>query len=115
MTVSFQTNTLKSRRKAIIDGHEYTVRRLGNIEQLEISRLQAEIQAIFAKYPTDVKDEDVKPEDLLTVNEKAERMSKLILNLFDDGTEDQEHSRKLVESLTDGDIFDILSKVFEEK
>lgn len=115
MTVSFQTNTLKSRRKAIIDGHEYTVRKLGNIEQLDISRLQGEIQAVFAKYPNDVKDDEVSPEDLKAVNEKAEAMSKLVLDLFDDGTEDQIHAKKLVQSLTDEDIFDILSKVFADK
>lgn len=115
MTVSFQTNTLKSRRKAIIDGHEYTLRRLGNIEQLEISRLQGEIEAIFSKYPPNVKDADVSKEDYKMVNDNAEKMSLLILTLFDDGTEDQDHSRALVKSLSDEDIFDILSKVFKDK
>lgn len=114
MSVSFQTNTLKSRRKAIIDGREYTVRQFGNIERLEVMRLQDEASAILDKYPTDAKDEDYKKEDIRAINSKAERASNILVSLFDDGTETQEHSKRLVASLTDEDIVDLIAAVFKQ-
>jgi hypothetical protein len=114
MTVSFQTNKLKSRRKALIDGHEYTVRQFGNIEQLEMMRLQDELTAIVAKYPADAKDADYSPEDTKAIFENTRQSSEMIMALFDDGTDTQEHSRKLVKSLTEDDIFDMLSQIFAQ-
>lgn len=114
MTVSFQTNTLKSRRKAIIDGHEYIVRQFGNIERMEVMRLNDEITSILKKYPKDVLDKDISDDDLRTIENNARLSSEKLIDLFDDGTETQELSRKLVASLTDDDIIDIISSVFEQ-
>lgn len=110
---SFQTNTLKSRRKAVIDGHEFTVRRMGNIERLEVLQAQDEIKAIIDKYPQDVKDEDIKPADMEVVNTKALQSAEILVGLFDDGG-DQSKSRALVRSLEDDDIIDIIEKVFSQ-
>lgn len=114
MTLSFQTNTLKSRRKAIIDGHEYTVRQLGNIERLEILRLQDEINEIIEKYPPGTSDSEMKKEDLKAIQSKAEYSASILVSLFDDGTEDQALSRKLVSSLDEDDVVDIITQVFEQ-
>ena len=95
---SFQTNQLKSRRKALIDGHEFTVRRMGNIERLEVLQAQDEINAILNKYPKDVKDKDIKPEDMERVNEMALSSAEVLIGLFDDGG-DQSKSRALVRCL----------------
>lgn len=110
---SFQTNQLKSRRKAIIDGHEFTVRRLGNIERLEAVRLQNELQEIISKYPEDVKDEDISKDDIKAINEKAMQSSELLLSLFDDGG-DQSKSKALIRSLDDEEIIDIVESIFEQ-
>jgi len=114
MSVSFQTNTLKSRRKATIDGREYTVRRYGNIERLEVLRLQDEIQDILDKYPKDVLESDMKREDLRAITDKAEQASKTLVNLFDDGTKDQRYAKALVASLEEDDVADMLGKIFAD-
>lgn len=110
---SFQTNQLKSRRKAIIDGHEFTVRRMGNIERLEVLQSQDEIQAIIAKYPKDFKDSDITKEDMGTINKKALYSAEILIGLFDDGG-DQSKSRKLVRSLEDEDVIAIIDSVFAQ-
>lgn len=110
---SFQTNQLKSRRKALIDGHEFIVRRMGNIERLEVLQAQDEIKAIIDKYPTDVKDEDISAADMETVNKKALASAEVLIGLFDDGG-DQSKSRALVRSLDDEDIIAIIDEVFNQ-
>lgn len=112
--ISFETNTLKSRRKVVIDGREYVVRRYGNIERMEVFRLQDEIKEILSKYPKDVKDDEISPEDLKTITLKAEQASNTLIGLFDDGTKDQRHAKALVRSLEEDDVADILSKVFDD-
>lgn len=110
---SFETNQLKSRRKAIIDGHEFTIRRFGNIERLEVMRLQQEVEKIIKKYPADAKDEDISQEDIDEINSKAMQSSELLIRLFDDGG-DQSKSRDLIRSLEDTEIIDIIDSIFEQ-
>lgn len=114
MTVSFQTNTLKSRRKAIIDGHEYIVRQYGNIERLEVLRLQDEIQTIIEKYPPNTPEKDMDKKDLEAIQNKALEASSTLISLFDDQTEDQLKAKKLVSSLDEEDIIDIITQVFAQ-
>lgn len=114
MTVSFQTNRLKSRRKANIDGREYIVRQYGNIERMEVMRLNDEIKKILSKYPENVSDDAINEADLKLIQELAEKSSNSLVSLFDDGTETQEYSKKLVASLTDEDIIEIITAVFEQ-
>lgn len=114
MTVSFQTNSLKSRRKAIIDGHEYIVRQYGNIERLEVLRLQDEIQEIIEKYPINTPEKDMDKKDLEAIQNKALESSATLISLFDDQTEDQKLARKLVSSLDEDDIVDIITQVFAQ-
>ena len=114
MSVSFQTNRLKSRRKANIDGRENVVRQFGNIERMEVMRQNDEIKKILSKYPENVSDEAINKTDLKKIQELAEKSSNSLLSLFDDGTDTQEHSRKLVASLTDEDIIEIITAVFEQ-
>ena len=114
MTATFQTNQLKSRRKAIIDGHEYTVRRLGNIERLEINQRTTEIRRILNKYPKDVSDNDIKQADIDTLERLALESAKTMVSLFDDGTETQEKARELVRSLDEEDLLDIIEATFAQ-
>lgn len=114
MTASFQTNKLKSRRKAVIDGHEYTVRQFGNIEQLEMMRLQGELTDIVNKYPADALESDYLPEDTAVIYAATKQLSDIVVSIFDDGTEDNHMSRKLVSSLTDDDISDMLGQIFAQ-
>lgn len=114
MTVSFQTNKLKSRRKANIDGHEYTVRQYGNIERLEVLRLQDEINGIISKYPPNTPESEMKKEDIDSIQSKAYEASQTLISLFDDGTETQEKAKKLVASLDEDDIVEIITTIFEQ-
>lgn len=110
---SFKTNTLKSRRKALIDDHEYIVRRMGNIERLEVLQAQDEIKAIIDKYPKEAKEVDITAEDMELVNKKALASAEVLIGLFDDGG-DQSKSRALVRSLDDRDIISIIDEVFSQ-
>lgn len=114
MTATFQTNQLKSRRKAIIDGHEYTVRRLGNIERLEINQRTTEIRRILNKYAKDVSDDEIKQADIDTMERLALESAKTMVSLFDDGTTDQEKARELVRSLDEEDLLDIIEATFAQ-
>lgn len=111
---SFQTNKLKSRRPAEIDGHMYTVRQYGNIERLEVIRLNDEINAIRDKYPPGTPESEMKPEDVEAVQDGAIQASSTLISLFDDGTEEQLLSKKLVSSLDEDDIVDIITSVFKQ-
>ena len=114
MSVSFQTNTLKSRRKAIIDGHEFIVRQYGNIERLEVLRIQNEVKELSSKYPENVSDAEISQEDMKTLLEKSSQAANILVSLFDDGTETQELSRRLVSSLGENDIAEIITEVFKQ-
>ena len=114
MTATFQTNQLKSRRKAIIDGHEYTVRRRGNIEQLELLDINDEIKSVLAKYPADVPDDEISEEDKALIGKRSLQSAEMLFALFDDGTKDQSKSKRLVRSLDHDDIISIIEDTFAQ-
>lgn len=114
MAVSFQTNKLKSRREAEIDGHKYIVRQYSNIERLEVLRLRDEIDDIVSKYPPNTPDKDISDEDARAIEEKSNQALELLYGLFDDGTEKQEKARKLVSTLDEDDIVEMLTEIFRQ-
>lgn len=114
MTATFQTNQLKSRRIAIIDGHQYTVRRLGNIERLELMDINEDIKARLSKYAKDVPDEEISDEDKKVIATRSLESAEMLINLFDDGTKDQRLSKKLVRSLDEEDIIAIIEDTFAQ-
>lgn len=108
--LQIKTNQLKSRKKVLIDDTEYTVRRMGNIEQMDYNQCLRVLEELIKKEEAGQK---------LTKDEEAEvdRVSKdlsmILVGLFDDGG-DQTKSRKLLGSLTDTEINIMFEQIFEE-
>ena len=107
--ISLQTNQLKSRRPAEIDGHMYIVRRLGNIEQIEYAEAQTrllELSQVEAK-------RKLEEPELAEVKVLSDKIKSMLISLFDDGG-DQSKSSVLVKSFSDEDIAKIIEMVFSD-
>lgn len=102
--LQINTSTLKSRKKVEIDGHGYSVRRLGAGEQLTLSQQMRELKSLRSSES----DEDA---------QKVEQISRDVLNLmancFDDGVSGKK-SKQLVHSLAPEELEEILDTIFTE-
>lgn len=105
--ITFETKQLTGRRKVKIDGHPYIVRRMGNIENLEYSRAVRKLQALAAHEAT----RDLTAKELAEVESISTKLADMMVALFDDGG-DQSMSRKLVSSLSEGEISELLAMAF---
>ena len=128
--VSISTSKYITTIKAVIDGHTYTVRKIGAGEQLDLSRefsklqeLQLEATNLHAKYEVAKTKEDKNKLEIEYINvakplaDIMERIEDIYINLFDDG-EDGKYSRQLVHSLSIGDvrkIYDEIMGALDEK
>lgn len=108
--IEIKTNQLKTRKKQVIDGHEYTVRRMGNIEQLDLAQKISRLTVLseVEEKKTLTKDQAKEVDDI------SRWMSEVFVSLFDDGG-DQTKSKKLVSSLSDEEIEVILKVIFEDE
>lgn len=107
--LELKTNQLKTRKKVLIDEHEYIVRKLGNIEQLDLSQYMRRLDSlakIEAQNPLSDK-------QLQEVQDISDKIAKLFISLFDDGG-DQTKSRKLVASLNESELALMLSQIFQD-
>jgi len=95
----------------LIDGHPYTVRRLGNLEQLDISQYMRRLKQLS---DTEKSNNGELPEaQSQEADEISKKLSNIFVSLFDDGG-DQSKSRALVASLSDGEVSVLLSQIFKE-
>lgn len=102
-------NTLKTRKKVLIDNIEFTVRKMGNLEQLDYQQGMRHLQSL-AKIETK---DGLNDKQLKEVDDISMKLSSLFINLFDDGG-NQSESRKLLSTLNDEEIGLILKQIFEE-
>lgn len=107
--LEIQTNQLKSRKKVLIDDHPYTVRRLGNIEQLDISQYMRRLDKLAELE----KSSPLSETQLEEVEMLTEKVSTIFVNVFDDGG-DQSKSRALVASLSGNELSILFSQIFPE-
>lgn len=107
--LELKTNQLKTRKKVLIDGHEYTVRKLGNIEQLDLSQYMRRLDTLAKIEAT----QPLNDKQLQQVQDISDRIAKLFISLFDDGG-DQTKSRALVASLNEAELTIMLSQIFDE-
>ena len=112
--VSISTKKLKNRRTVDIEGHTYTVRKFGNLEQLDVEQYMRRLY-ILAEEENNLKEgETISKEKLDEVNSISRKMTELFVGLFDDG-EDGKKSYKLVSSLDGDEITELLDLVFKDK
>lgn len=111
MTLSIRTNQLSTRKQVEIDGHHYTVRKMGNIEQLDMSqyfRRLKKLSELEAK-----NDNKLTAAQTRELDDLSSKMANMFVALFDDGG-DQSKSRALVASLSDVEIGLLLAQIFKE-
>lgn len=110
--LELKTNQLKTRKQVLIDGHHYTVRRLGNIEQLDVSQYMRRLEQLSSIESKDAT--ELTPKQVKEAEEISAKLSLLFVNLFDDG-EDQTKSRALVASLTDQELGILIQQIFKDE
>lgn len=108
--LSFKTSELKTRKKVTIDGHVFTVRRMGNIEQLEMSQYMGRLTRL-SEIEGKRKLTDKENQEVDTISKS---IADMFIGLFDDGG-DQSKSKALLRSLSEEEITLYLEKIFEEK
>lgn len=104
------TKDLKTRVKIKIDGHDYTVRRLGAGEQLQLNQYRRE-HASVSKKSKQSKDLDKLEAELDRLQVK---MLDMFVKIFDDGA-DGTKSKNLVYSLDVLEITELLAEIFAEE
>jgi hypothetical protein len=96
--LEINTRDLSTRRKALIDGHEYVVRRLGAGDELAVSQMSRRAQELL-KIAKESKDGNLTPELQKELDDLSERSLKIYASTYDDGG-DGSRSLALVKSLS---------------
>lgn len=109
--LEIKTNELKTRKKALIDGHIYTVRKISNLERLDYSQGIRRLMKLSEIEKSGTKMTEKQTDE---VNTLAKNMFKIFMDLFDDGG-DQSKTKELFSQLSDEEIGVIIDKIFEEK
>jgi hypothetical protein len=94
--IEISTSKLTSRKHVLIDGHAYTVRKLGAGDELAISQILRQLEKLQEKAKSG---KTLTPKDDDLFQELQERSLAIYASTFDDGG-DGSKSRKLIESLS---------------
>lgn len=104
--LQISTSNLKDRKKVEIDGHPYTVRRLGAGEQLTLNQLLRQSKKLEELSKTS----DI---DQTKFDSISSKIMELFTGLFDDGG-DQSKSKSLVASLNESEVQELFSQIFKD-
>jgi len=105
-----RTRDFATRRKVDIDGVIYTVRRLGAGEELRASQMSREADKMADNLR---KKGEISKKAMSRLEELTKESLELYIGIFDDGTKDGKHSRKLIEELSVIERVILYNKVFE--
>lgn len=108
--LEISTRTLTGRKDVLIDGQGYSVRRLGNIEKLNMSQYLRRLEELAAVE----KDRALTAEESKELDAISLKIERLYVGMFDDGG-DQSKSKALIESLDDIALADLLTQVFSDE
>lgn len=101
------TNRDKNRKKLLLDGFTYMVRRPGAGESLDLAQFGKEVEAL-EKRKTDLTDEEQKD-----FEEKSVKMLRIILSFFDClGSKEAEAS---LQSIDPEELMGVVKQVFENQ
>jgi hypothetical protein len=107
--LQFKTNELKSRKAVDIDGVIFTVRRMGNLEQLDYMQGLRKLQKLG----------ELEIKQRLTEKQSNEAIAisdsvlTIAYKLFDDGG-DQSNTKRIIGSLPNEEIAEIIEQIFSE-
>jgi len=108
--LEIKTNQFKTRKKVLIDGNEYTVRKMGNIEQLDLSQYMRRLKQLS---DIEVSDKKLTVKQIDEVDMLSSKILALYIGLFDDGA-DQSKSKSMLATLTDTELGMMLEQIFTE-
>jgi len=106
--LEINTGQLRNRKKVLIDSHEYTVRKLGAGEELQISQMAREMEKLTKKDATKLTDKEAD-----RGVELANAIFAIMVSTFDDGL-DGTMSKELIGSLTQGELQELYAQIFAE-
>lgn len=111
--LEINTSELKGRVKVKIDGHEYTVRKLGAGEELALSQLLREADVLAKKEEKSQKDKSlsITEDEQKRGIEMMEQYFDTMVGLFDDGG-DQSKSRQLLDGLSTDEQKEVYEMIF---
>lgn len=108
--LEIKTNQLKTRKRVLIDDQEYYVRRMGNIEQLEVSQYMRRLNKLAEIEKT----APLTDQQIDEVDQLSTKIMAISIGLFDDGG-DGSKSKALLSSLNDTEIGLLLDQIFEDE
>lgn len=105
--LEINTGQLRNRKKVLIDGHEYTVRKLGAGEELQIGQMAREMERIQKKKDKITEKDTDRGVDI------ANKIFDIMVSTFDDGV-GGEKSKALVSGLSQEELKELYAAIFDE-
>ena len=106
--IEFSTSSLSSRKRVKIDGHVYTVRRMGAGEELDASTVIRELKKLSSRIN---KSNNYSEKDMELYDKLQARSLDIFVGLFDDGG-DGTKSRELIGKLSFEDRTEMVKQIF---
>lgn len=108
--LQINTKQLKSRKQVEIDGHPYTVRRIGAGEELTLSQGMRLLEKLAKKE----KDSELSESEYAEIDQMTVDTIELMAGCFDDGG-DGSKSRQLVRSLSEAELTLMMQQIFKDE
>lgn len=108
--LEINTNTLKSRKKVLIDGQQYIVRKLGAGEELSLSQAMRKLEKLGNKE----KSGDLTEAEQDQAIKLAQSTLDTLISTFDDGG-DGSKAKALISGLSAEELKEVYDKIFEEQ
>lgn len=107
--LQINTRELKSRKKVLIDGHEYLVRRLGAGEELTLSQMMRKLDKLSKKEDDNTLSDTEQEEALKLARDTLD----ILAGTFDDGG-DGKKAKALIEGLNSEELKEIYDTIFAD-
>ena len=105
------TNKLSNRKNVLIDGHHYIVRRMGAGDKLTVNQCMRELLTLQKKETSKA---GLSEQDLKRIQEIEALALDITARSFDD-REDGTRAKKLIKSLSEEDLGEIMAEVFKDE
>jgi hypothetical protein len=100
------TDRTKNRKKLLLDGHTYMVRRPGAGESLDLSQFGKEVEKL------DKRKDDLTPEENQVFSDKSMQSLRIILSFFD--ALGNEEAQMHLKSIDPEELMGVVKQVFED-
>jgi hypothetical protein len=108
--LEIKTNQLKTRKKVLIDDVAFTVRRMGNIEQLDLSQYVGRLKKLEKAGETEPLSEEQNDE----IESISRKMANMFTDLFDYDQAESDKATKILRQFDYQELSLIVERVFTE-